>query len=305
MNKKYLLFLLLLPLVYCGKTKESENEIPEIAYSSTETGNVAETETAVDPDLPVAVQNEVATTGENQAKPAEKTEVLAKVEIIKKEELPTALKGVDHQQWNDLLQKHVSKSGKVNYMGFKKDEKALQSYLNLLSKNLPQKTDSRNSILAYWINVYNAYTVKLIIDNYPTKSIKDINDPWGKKFFTLGIKKYSLEEVEHEILRKMNEPRIHFAIVCASFSCPNLINEAYTESKLDKQLDASTKAFINDKTKNTITPTQVEISKIFDWFAGDFKTNATVIDYLNKYSSVKINKNAKVKYKEYNWALNE
>lgn len=214
-------------------------------------------------------------------------------------------KEIDHQKWNALLQKHVSSKGNVDYKGFKKDEKALQVYLDELATNVPQKSWSRNAILAYWINAYNAYTVKLILDNYPLKSIKDIKDPWGKKFFTLGPKKYSLEEIEHEILRKMNEPRIHFAINCASFSCPNLSNQAYTEAKIEAQLEAGVKAFVNDKTKNTISANTIEISKIFDWFSGDFKTNGTVIDFLNKYSSVKINKNAKVKYKDYNWSLND
>ncbi|MEZ7498126.1 DUF547 domain-containing protein [Flavobacterium sp. Arc3] len=212
---------------------------------------------------------------------------------------------MNHAKWNTLLQKNVSKDGNVNYKGFQKDSKELQAYLNELSSNVPTKSWSKNATLAYWINAYNAFTVKLILDNYPTKSIKDINDPWGKKFFTLGNKKYSLEEIEHEILRKMDEPRIHFAINCASFSCPNLLNEAYTAAKLDKQLAAAAKSFINDKTKNTITTNKIEISKIFDWFAGDFKKKGSVIDFLNQYSTIKISSKAKVNYKEYNWSLNE
>ena len=103
----------------------------------------------------------------------------------------------------------------------------------------------------------------------------------------------------------MDEPRIHFAINCASFSCPNLLNEAYTEAKLDQQLTASAKSFINDKTKNTITANKIDISKIFDWFSGDFKKKGTLIDFLNQYSTVKISSKAKVNYKEYNWSLNE
>jgi hypothetical protein len=103
----------------------------------------------------------------------------------------------------------------------------------------------------------------------------------------------------------MNEPRIHFAINCASFSCPNLLNEAYTEAKLEQQLKAVAKSFINDRTKNTITTNKIEISKIFDWFAGDFKNKGSVIDFLNQYSNVKISGNAKINYKEYNWNLNE
>jgi hypothetical protein len=212
---------------------------------------------------------------------------------------------MNHAKWDALLKKNVSRSGNVNYKAFQKDSKQLQAYLNELSANVPTKSWSKNATLAYWINAYNAYTVKLIVDNYPTKSIKDINDPWGKKFFSLGNKKYSLEEIEHEILRKMSEPRIHFAINCASFSCPNLLNEAYTEAKLNQQLATVAKSFINDKTKNTITSNKIEISKIFDWFEGDFKTKGSVIDFLNQYSAVKINSSAKINYKEYNWNLNE
>jgi len=220
-------------------------------------------------------------------------------------EVSTEGKSIDHKQWNDLLQKHVTNKGNVNYKGFKKDEKELQIYLNILAKNLPEKSWSKNAVLAYWINAYNAYTVKLILDNYPTKSIKKIDSPWDREFFTLGNKKYSLGEIEHKILRKMDEPRIHFAINCASYSCPNLLNEAYTEKNLQSQLESSAKSFINDKTKNTITSNKIDISSIFDWFTSDFKKEGTLIDYLNKYSTVKIDKNAKISYKEYNWNLNE
>lgn len=220
-------------------------------------------------------------------------------------ERTTIIKNLDHQKWNALLQKHVSVNGNVDYKGFKEDIKLLQTYLDELSVNVPQKSWTKNAILAYWINAYNAFTVKLILDNYPVKSIKDIKDPWGKKFFALGNKKYSLEEIEHDILRKMNEPRIHFAINCASFSCPKLANYAYTENKLETQLETASKTFVNDRTKNIITNEKVEISKIFDWFSGDFKTNGTLIDFLNKYSIVKIKSSSKIKYKEYNWSLNE
>lgn len=221
------------------------------------------------------------------------------------EENQNSTKILDHQKWHALLQKHVSDKGNVDYKGFKKDAKVLQVYLDELSANVPQKSWSRNAVLTYWINAYNAYTVKLILNNYPVISIKKIDSPWDKEFFSLGNKKYSLGEIEHKILRKMNEPRIHFAINCASFSCPNLANEAYTEAKLENQLESAAKAFVNDKTKNTIAADKIEISSIFDWFSSDFKTNGTLIDFLNKYSVIKINKNAKVKYKEYNWNLNE
>lgn len=211
---------------------------------------------------------------------------------------------IDHQEWNTLLQKHVSSTGEVDYIGFKNDMAALQSYLDILAKNLPKESSSKNVTLTYWINAYNAFTVKLILDNYPVKSIKDIKNPWGQRFIILENRAYSLEEIEHEILRKMNEPRIHFAINCASYSCPNLLNEAYTETKIEKQLESSATSFINDETKNNITKDEIGISKIFDWFSGDFKKNGSLIDFLNRYSTVKINANTKIKFKKYNWDLN-
>ncbi|MGJ8591735.1 MAG: DUF547 domain-containing protein [Aquaticitalea sp.] len=250
--KKYILILLLMPLMSCAK---GGNSLPEFTYSSN-------------------------------------SEIRDDATLI------------EHQEWNTLLQKHVSKTGEVDYIGFKNDMPALQSYLDILAKNLPKKTDTKNATLAYWINAYNVFTVKLILDNYPLKSIKDIKNPWGQKFIILENRAYSLEEIEHEILRKMDEPRIHFAINCASYSCPNLLNEAFVESKIEKQLEHTATSFINDKTKNGITKDNIEISKIFDWFSGDFKNNGSLIDFLNRYSTVKIDANAKVKFKNYNWDLN-
>lgn len=147
--------------------------------------------------------------------------------------------------------------------------------------------------------------MKLILDNYPVKNIKDIKKPWDQEFIVLEKRAYSLGEIEHKILRKMNEPRIHFAINCASYSCPNLLNEAFTEAKIEKQLEQSTMSFINDTTKNYITKDNIEISKIFDWFSGDFIKEGNLIDFLNRYSTVKINLNAKIKFKDYNWNLND
>lgn len=214
-------------------------------------------------------------------------------------------KSIDHQKWNRLLQKHVTANGNVDYLGLKKDLIQLQTYLDELSANVPQKSWSKNAVLAYWINAYNAFTVKLILDHYPVKSIKDIKRPWDQEFIVLGNRTYSLGDIEHEILREMNEPRIHFAINCASFSCPELANKAYTEQNLEQQLDTAAKTFVNDKTKNMIKADYIEISKIFKWFSGDFETQGTLIDFLNKYSTLKIDNDAKVKYKDYNWSLNE
>ncbi|NHN27228.1 DUF547 domain-containing protein [Flavobacterium jejuense] len=213
---------------------------------------------------------------------------------------------IDHSEWNALLKKNVSNTGNVNYRGFIRDKAMLENYLNTLATKIPDETWSKNAKLAYWINVYNAFTVKLIVDNYPIKSIKDISNPWEKKFFTLEGSNYSLEQVENEILRKMNEPRIHFAINCASYSCPNLANQAYTSNTMERQLTDASKKFINDSSKNNISENEIKISEIFNWFSKDFKnTNTSVIDFLNKYSATKISNEAKVSYLDYNWSLNE
>lgn len=210
-----------------------------------------------------------------------------------------------HKIWNDLLQKHVTSDGKVNYKGFKTDRSQLGSYIASLGENMPNDDWSAEEKLAYWINVYNAFTVDLILRNYPLKSIKDIKKPWDQRLWKLGDKWYNLDEIEHKILRKMNEPRIHFAINCASFSCPPLLNEAFTAEKLESQLTQVTKVFLADSQRNTITSNNIEISKIFKWFTKDFKQNGSLIDFLNQYSEVKINASAKKNYKDYNWDLNE
>jgi hypothetical protein len=115
---------------------------------------------------------------------------------------------------------------------------------------------------------------------------------------------YNLDTIEHQILRKMEDPRIHFAINCASFSCPVLLNEAFIAHSVDTQLEALTKRFINDTQRNTITPQAITISKIFKWFSKDFKKNQSLIEFLNTYSTIKIQRNAKINYLDYNWELN-
>ena len=212
----------------------------------------------------------------------------------------------DYKKTSLFLGKYVSDKGNVNYDKIKSNKTDLDVIIKQFEEKQPTDKWSKNEKLAYYINAYNVYTLKVVIDNYPTKSIKGIDNAWDKKIVTSGKNKISLSDVEHEILRKMNEPRFHFAINCASFSCPNLLNEAFLPETIDKQLETVTKSFINDKTKNTITATDIKISEIFNWFGSDFKTKKTsVIDFINKYSTVKIDKKAKVKYLNYNWNLNK
>ena len=211
----------------------------------------------------------------------------------------------DHKTWNVLLIKHVDTNGFVDYKSFKKDLAALNLYLTSLSNSTPDDTWSKDEKMAYWINAYNAFTIKLIIDHYPISSIKEIENPWDIKFIELGVDIFSLNDIENKILRKMEDPRIHFGIVCASFSCPKLQNEAFIASKLDQQLNDATKRFLADPDRNNLSENSIEISKIFKWFSKDFKKEGSIIDFLNKYSEIKISQNAKKTYKDYNWNLNE
>ena len=213
-----------------------------------------------------------------------------------------------HTLWNDLLQKHVSDAGQVNYKAFKTDKAKLLSYiqgLNLIYTDASFTSLSREETLAFWINAYNALTVDLILKNYPIKSIKDIDKPWDQRFWKLGDKWFNLSDIEHEILRKMDEPRIHFAIVCASVSCPKLQNTAFTASNLETQLTNATKEFLSDPERNELSENSIKISKIFQWFSKDFKQDGDIIDFLNQYSNIDISAKAKKSYKDYNWNLNE
>lgn len=221
-----------------------------------------------------------------------------------------------HAIWDQLLKAHVKPNGLVDYKGFIKDKAKLEQYTKLLSANAPdRKTWSKNQQLAYWINAYNAFTVTLIVDNYPVESIRDlgpklkiplIKDVWHYKFFKIGGVDSSLDEIEHSILRKeFDEPRIHFAVNCASVSCPPLLNEAFMAEKIESQLTKVATTFINDPTRNKISADKAEISSIFSWFKGDFTKKGSLIDFLNLYSKVKIKPSAKISHLNYDWNLNE
>ncbi len=211
----------------------------------------------------------------------------------------------NHQLLDSLLQKHVSNSGKVNYKGLKADKAVLDAYCQLLSDNPVQEVWSRVEKIAYWINAYNAFTIKLILDNYPTKSILNFDGgkTWDVRRIRLNDKKYSLNNIENDILRpQFKDPRIHFAINCAARSCPPLWNHAFTPENLSAALEARTSAFINDKKYNTLASTRAQISKIFDWYRTDF---GDLKKFLNKYSDTKLKNTAAVEFNEYNWDLND
>jgi len=215
-----------------------------------------------------------------------------------------------------LLKRNVNNMGRVDYKGFIRDSVELDKYLKLLSDHPPQKSWSRNEQMAYWINAYNAFTIKLITKYYPIKSIKDIgssiqipfvNTPWDIKFISIGKDRYDLNNIEHGILRKkFDDPRVHMALVCASKSCPILLNEAYEALSLDDQFTKQTRAFLADSYRNKMSPDEPKLSMIFKWYEMDFNKNGrTVRDFVNAYTTVKIKSDAKISYVEYDWSLNE
>lgn len=219
-----------------------------------------------------------------------------------------------HLVWDELVLQHVSDKGFVDYKGFKKDEEKLDDYLYSLSSNPPLHKWTTHQKIAFWINAYNAFTVKLILKNYGVQSIKDIKtetqtSPWKILFFKIGLEEFTLDKIEHEILRKeFHEPRIHFSIVCASFSCPKFRNEAFIADKLEEQLEDQTSDFINDPDKNSLDQNPIGVSSLFQWYWNDFYNQFTdtksLIIWLNKYSKVTLNTSSEITYLPYNCALN-
>ncbi len=212
--------------------------------------------------------------------------------------------------FNSLLQQHVSKKGIVNYKGLKQNEDQLNSYLAYLKKTTPSSSWSKNKQKAFWINAYNAYTIKLILNNYPVKSITNIKkkgkNAWNISFAEVGGKTYTLDHIEHKILRKkLFDPRIHVGVNCASESCPKLHNKAFTEKNINAELDVLIKNFINDASRNKLDKkNSIQISEIFNWFKADFTKEGSVIDYINKYADEKIPNDAKIRFLPYKWNLN-
>jgi hypothetical protein len=224
-------------------------------------------------------------------------------------------KPIKHTIWDSLLQAHVDEAGWVDYKGFMADSTKFLQYLDLLRSSHPNDQNwTRDEQLAYWINAYNAFTVKLIVDHYPVASIKDIksgipfvNSVWDIKFIDIEGATYDLNNIEHGIIRKQfEEPRIHFAVNCASVSCPKLANRAFTAEQLEAQLTQAARDFLADPSRNRIiNANKAELSKIFSWYSGDFKANGSKIDFINQYAPTPLSPNADIDYMDYNWNLNE
>lgn len=293
--------------------KEEKTANLSVADSNTPP-DVAVLDTPAQKKVPQPVQNKlvIKPTKEEKAKPKPVTEAENPVQITSNspakktaaETKDAAPSPPSHQAWHTLLQKHVNQAGKVDYKGFQRDKGQLESYLKTLSEQRPEDSWSRDARLAYWINLYNAYTVKLIVQHYPVSSIREIYDgkPWDKKWIELGGEPLSLNQIEHQIIRKrFDEPRIHFAVNCAAQSCPPLLNRAFTAKRLDEMLEHATRSFINNPAHNKISTKELQVSKIFDWYAEDF---GNIPRFINLYSPVSIPSDTDISYLDYDWSLN-
>ena len=221
-----------------------------------------------------------------------------------------------HALFDKILKANVYFKGKqayVDYKSLKTESRQLEEYLQNLSSlgaeefekfTTPQK-------MAFLINAYNAFTVKLILNYYPVTSIKKVgsflSSPWNFKFFHFLGQKQTLNFIEHDLLRKkFNDPRIHFAIVCASLSCPNLQNFAYRADRLEAQMEHAEKFFLGDQKKNNYhkEKNKLKVSKVFKWFGDDFKKkHGSVENYLIQ--KFKTQEEPKISYLRYNWLLND
>jgi len=231
-----------------------------------------------------------------------------------------------HELFTEILHDYVQ-DGRVNYHELRNDHR-LDAYLEQLTAADPETIADKKAQLAFWINAYNAYTLKVICDNYPVKSINDLHTGglivgtvlkktiWDKEFVIINRKHLSLNQIEHEIIRKrFKEPRIHFALVCAAKSCPPLRSEAFQRDRLDEQLDDQGRVFFSQPDKNSFEPEKkiAHLSKIMDWYEGDFgKNDDDVLRYISRFlpeeiaASIKTDpKIWRINYTDYDWSLNE
>ncbi len=232
----------------------------------------------------------------------------------------------DFSDWDALLKKYTYDITKENvhltsikYI-FLKNDKQFKYLIRKLEKFPVNSLKSSNEKLSFWINVYNIMAVKIISDHYPVKSIQDIGTwfdlVWNKNAGIVGGKAYSLNDIEHRILRKMGDPRIHAAIVCASVSCPDLATFSYKPEDISEQLDNRFKDLLANKTKGFFvhqTEEVIYISQIFKWFKKDFQQAGGIINILNKYAPADKMEDLKhlesgkysLRYFDFNWSLNE
>jgi hypothetical protein len=231
-----------------------------------------------------------------------------------------------HALFTEILSEYVN-DGRVGYGSLCEDDR-LEKYIGQLAATDPDTIDDDNARLAFWINAYNAYTLKVICDNYPVESINDLHfggliigtvvnkTIWDKKFVVIGGEKMSLNHLEHKIVRpEFQDARAHFALVCASISCPALRPEAYDGDRLDAQLDDQAKSFFAESEKNNFDRDRkvAYLSKILDWYGDDFgESDEEILLAISSFlpadlaADIRANPGAwDIKHTKYDWGLNE
>jgi len=235
---------------------------------------------------------------------------------------PDSRKSIDHSSWNDLLSRNVRKRNDgvnlFNYGGISAaDSHNLAGYIaNLSGISISQY--NRDEQLAYWINLYNALTVQLILDHYPVDSIRDIKispglfviGPWNASLVSIEDENLTLNDIEHRILRPIwRDPRIHYVLSCASIGCPNLRNRAYPSSAMDGLLDQAATAYVNDPRGVSIVNGKVSVSKIYDWFISDFGgSENSVLRHIKQFAkpqlAARLREIGKLSGEHYDWSIN-
>ena len=230
---------------------------------------------------------------------------------------------VDHSAWDKLLKAYVVAGAdglnRVVYTKLKAEHAALKGYVAALQKVDPATLDKAEQF-AFWVNLYNAKTIDVVLDKYPVKSIKDVNlggglktliggGPWQAKIMKVSGVELSLDDIENTILRPIyGDPRVHYTVNCASVGCPNLSSDAYTGTKLEAMLEAGAKAFINSPRGVLIEGDKITASSIYDWFRADFgDSEKAVFDHWRKYATpelaAKFDGIGKIASHNYDWAL--
>ncbi|MDB4766556.1 DUF547 domain-containing protein [bacterium] len=230
---------------------------------------------------------------------------------------------IDHSVWNSLLSKYVDDAGGVNYAGLKAsqtDSQALEGYIAQLSSASLTQNAARENQMAYWINAYNSVTMKGMLQEYPTTSIRNFTSEdggyniWKNLLLNVSGKQISLESIENKVLRPMGDPRIHFAIVCASKGCPRLLNEAYVGETLNDQLNKNELNFFSNPQNFQFDQAnrEIKLSSILKWYGSDFGADqATQLRTIAPYLPTEAAKQAassnavSVSYLEYDWNINE
>ena len=252
-----------------------------------------------------------------------KAALAAELDAYFKTNDPTSTTIIDHGAWSAHLGKYIRRSADgINRFAYAKvtpaDRLALQAYLRALqtAKITALKRDEQR---AFWTNLYNALTFDVVLEHYPVKSIRDISlggglfttGPWSKPLVSVEGRELSLDNIEHDVLRKLwRDPRVHYSVNCASLGCPNLMPVAFTGATLDAMLTQGARDYINHPRGVRVTGQTVRLSKIFDWYREDFGTNdAAVLGHLKGFAvpalKAALDAVQSIAGYDYDWSINE